>query len=177
MQAGIAALVIANKYEEVYGPVLRDYETICAGAYTRADILRMERSILKTLDFNLTVPTAFTFLARYIKASNYGQYPEFRNLSQYLCEWSLLSYTCLRWPGSMVAAAAVYASFKAFSINGAYKFISVVISRAACAEQNKSRQINIAVTVLPIAYLDSVDCMQRRTMTGHESCASTLATH
>lgn len=118
LQAGIAALVIANKYEEVYGPVLRDYESICAGAYTRADILKMERSILKTLDFGVTVPTAFTFLARYIKASNYGQYREFRHLAQYLCEWSLLSYTCLRWPGSLVAAAAIYASFKAFQIKG-----------------------------------------------------------
>lgn len=110
--------MIANKYEEVYGPVLRDYESICAGAYTRADILKMERSILKTLDFGVTVPTAFTFLARYIKASNYGQYREFRHLAQYLCEWSLLSYTCLRWPGSLVAAAAIYASFKAFQIKG-----------------------------------------------------------
>jgi G2/mitotic-specific cyclin-B, other len=118
VQAGIAALVIANKYEEVYGPVLRDYESICAGAYTRSDILKMERIMLKTLDFGLTVPTTFTFLTRYIKASNYGKYPEFRHLTQYLCEWSLLSYTCLRWPGSLIAAAAVYASFKAFSING-----------------------------------------------------------
>jgi Cyclin, C-terminal domain/Cyclin, N-terminal domain len=116
VQTGIAALVIANKYEEVYGPLLREYESICAGAYTRADILKMERIILKTLDFGLTVPTTFTFLNRYIKASGHGMYVEFKHLAQYLCEWSLLSYTCLRWSGSLIASAATYATFVAFNV-------------------------------------------------------------
>ena len=112
----MAALVIANKYEEVYGPTLRDFEAITAGTYSRNDILKMERVILKTLDFGLTVPTTITFLNRYIKASNYGMFPEFRNLAQYLCEWSLLSNTCLTWAPSQIAAGAVYACFKAFSL-------------------------------------------------------------
>ena len=138
--------MIANKYEEVYGPVLRDYESICAGAYTRADILKMERAILKQLDFGVTVPTAFTFLARYIKASNYGQYREFRHLTQYLCEWSLLSYTCLRWPGSLVAAAAIYASFKAFQIKGVSLSCIIYVLNKDChirCENAHSRNIHV----------------------------------
>ena len=120
LQAGVAALVIANKYEEVYGPTLRDFEQVTAGTYSRSDILKMERIILRTLDFNLTVPTTMTFLSRYIKASNYGQFPEFRNLAQYLCEWSLLSNTCLSWAPSQIAAAAIHACFKAFSLKRAH---------------------------------------------------------
>jgi G2/mitotic-specific cyclin-B, other len=118
VQTGVAALVIANKYEEVYGPTLRDYETICAGAYTRADILRMERAILKILDFDITVPTTFTFLTRYLKVSAYSRHAEFGHLAQYLCEWALLSNTCLQWSASLIAASAIYACFKAFSLNG-----------------------------------------------------------
>ena len=120
MQAGVASLVIANKYEEVYGPTLRDFESVTAGTYSCNEILKMERIILQTLDFGLTVPTTITFLNRYIKASNYGQFPEFRNLAQYLCEWSLLSNTCLTYAPSLIAASAIYASFKAFSLKRAH---------------------------------------------------------
>lgn len=119
MQVGIASLVVANKYEEVYGPCLREFENVSAGTYTRADILKMERIILRTLDFGLTVPTTFTFMRRFVKASEYGKFPEFANLAQYLCEWSLLSNTCLQWPPSLIAASSVYASFKAFTVKRA----------------------------------------------------------
>jgi cyclin A len=146
LQVGIASLVIANKYEEVYGPCLREFETVSAGTYTRVDILKMERIILRTLDFGLTVPTTFTFMRRFVKASEYGKFPEFNNLAQYLCEWSLLSNTCLQWAPSLIAASSVYASFKAFSLKRA--FFCMLVNRPDFASLQVTMCFLVPTTVI-----------------------------
>ena len=76
VQVGIAGLLIASKYEEVYGPAVKEFEFICDGAYTRQAILNMERLMLKTLGFQFTVPTTFTFLTRYVKAAGYARFTQ-----------------------------------------------------------------------------------------------------
>lgn len=64
---GVAALLIASKYEEIYPPELKDFIYITDRAYTKNDLLQMEFSILSVLSFDFTFPTAFRFLERYIK--------------------------------------------------------------------------------------------------------------
>ena len=39
---GVASLMIAGKYEEIYPPTVKDYVYITDKAYTREDVLRME---------------------------------------------------------------------------------------------------------------------------------------
>lgn len=58
-----AALWIASKFEEVY-EVLDVHEILAkvSGGFFLKHILVMERRILHTLEFNLCVPTVFTFL-------------------------------------------------------------------------------------------------------------------
>jgi len=50
---GVTAMLIACKYEEIYPPIVKDFVYITDNAYTKEEILTMERSILQTLDFDI----------------------------------------------------------------------------------------------------------------------------
>ena len=63
----MSALLIACKYEEIYPPELKDFVYITDRAYSKEDVLQMEFLILSTLSFDLTVPTSFRFLERYMR--------------------------------------------------------------------------------------------------------------
>lgn len=67
LQVGVTAMLIASKYEEIWAPEVRDFVYISDRAYSREQILQMEKVMLNTLRFNLTVPTAHQFLSRYVK--------------------------------------------------------------------------------------------------------------
>merc|ERR1711968_84993 len=67
---GVTALFLAAKYEEIFSPETRDMVFITDSAYTRDEILRMESTILQVLDFQLTVPTPYVFLNRFLKVSS-----------------------------------------------------------------------------------------------------------
>ena len=59
---GVAALLIAIKYEELVAPVLQDLVYITNGAYTEKEILKMEIRMLETLEFKLGRPIPLHFL-------------------------------------------------------------------------------------------------------------------
>ena len=86
-QVGVTAMLVASKYEEIWAPEVKDFVFISDEAYTREQILEMEKIMLNTLRFNLTVPTAFAFLHRYLKA---GAVPK---ASQVRCCQRLTQYT------------------------------------------------------------------------------------
>jgi hypothetical protein len=68
---GIAAFYIAAKYEETYQvPELRDLVHLSAKAFTKEEILDMEADIIKELDFNLIIDSAYKFFAPLAKLSN-----------------------------------------------------------------------------------------------------------
>jgi Cyclin, C-terminal domain len=66
----------------------------------------MEFSILTTLDFNITSPSAYRFLERYNKVVN-GDTLMF-NLARYLIELPLIEYRMLKYTPSNIAASAVF---------------------------------------------------------------------
>lgn len=49
---------------------VNDFILISDSAYTREQILSMEKGILNRLQWNLTVPTAYVFLVRFAKAAS-----------------------------------------------------------------------------------------------------------
>lgn len=61
---GIAALLIASKYEEIYPPSLQKFLYLCQESYTRGEVLTLEGEILKKLDFKLCGPSANKFFER-----------------------------------------------------------------------------------------------------------------
>jgi Cyclin, N-terminal domain len=50
---GVAALFIASKYEELYPPEINDYVFIADDAYTKQQILEMEKQIVRVSNLSL----------------------------------------------------------------------------------------------------------------------------
>ncbi|KAL0404780.1 UNVERIFIED_CONTAM: G2/mitotic-specific cyclin-2 [Sesamum radiatum] len=66
---GLGAMLIASKYEEIWAPEVNELVCISDRTYTNEQVLVMEKRILAALEWYLTVPTPYVFLARFIKAS------------------------------------------------------------------------------------------------------------
>ncbi|CAK9255858.1 unnamed protein product [Sphagnum jensenii] len=103
---GVTALLLAAKYEEIWAPEVHDFIFISDNAYTHEQILNMEKSMLNTLQFNLTVPTPYVFVARCLKAAAADK--ELEMVSWYLVELCLTEYSMVKFSPSHLAAAAVY---------------------------------------------------------------------
>jgi cyclin B len=64
---GIAALLIATKYEEIYPPTVKEFIYLTDDTFTRKEVLEMERKILFNIDFGITETSSYRFLERYSK--------------------------------------------------------------------------------------------------------------
>lgn len=103
---GMTAMLLACKYEEVSVPLLEDFVLISDKAYTRRDVLDMEKLMVNTLQFNMSVPTPYVFMRRFLKAAQSDKKLEF--LSFFLIELCLVEYEMLKFQPSLLAAAAIY---------------------------------------------------------------------
>ena len=90
---------------------MADLEFVSAKAYTRDEILKMESTILTTLKFQLTVPTAYPFMQRLLLVAEADE--QQRNLANFYSERMLQEYGMLRHLPSTVAAAAVSLALRA----------------------------------------------------------------
>ncbi|URD73846.1 Cyclin, C-terminal domain [Musa troglodytarum] len=66
---GLSSMLVACKYEEIWAPKVNDFIYISDRAYGRKQILATEKAILNKLEWNLTVPTPYVFLVRFLKAA------------------------------------------------------------------------------------------------------------
>ena len=104
---------MAAKYEEIYPPELRDLVYITDRAYNKQEILEMENMILNTIEYKLTVPTAHSFLCRYLKAAHADR--TMVQLSCYIAERSLQEYSLVKYPTSVLAASTILISRKSLN--------------------------------------------------------------
>ncbi|PKI55115.1 hypothetical protein CRG98_024406 [Punica granatum] len=110
---GVTAMLLACKYEEVSVPVVEDLILISDKAYSRKEVLEMERLMVNTLQFNMSVPTPYVFMRRFLKAAQSDKKLEL--LSFFIIELCLVEYEMLKFPPSLLAAAAVYTAQCAIS--------------------------------------------------------------
>ncbi|XP_061563309.1 G2/mitotic-specific cyclin-B2-like [Cololabis saira] len=103
--AGVTAMLIACKYEEMYAPDVGDFSYITDNAFSKSQILKMEEQVLKSLHFQLGRPLPLHFLRRASKVA--GADVETHTLSKYLLELTLLDYNMVHYRPSEVAAAAL----------------------------------------------------------------------
>ncbi|GKV21917.1 hypothetical protein SLEP1_g31842 [Rubroshorea leprosula] len=103
---GLVAMLLACKYEEVSVPIVGDLILIADKAYTRKELLEMERLMLNTLQFNMSFPTPYVFMRRFLKAAQSNKKVEL--LSFFLIELALVEYEMLKFSPSLLAAAAIY---------------------------------------------------------------------
>ncbi|KAL9179791.1 hypothetical protein ACHAXT_007761 [Thalassiosira profunda] len=103
---GTSALLVASKYEDIYPPDLGDLVYVCDGAYTKDEIIDMEETILKALNYQISLPTAYKFFVRFLNAGHADK--KLVYLSSFILEQSLLSYDLVStYKPSELAAAAV----------------------------------------------------------------------
>eukprot|EP00762_Andalucia_godoyi_P003289 ANDGO_06580.mRNA.1 G2/mitotic-specific cyclin-B len=115
--AGMTAMLLASKFEEVYPPEVRDFEYISAKAYSKAEILKMERHMLATIRFKMSVPTPFSFLDRFCRAANMDARQ--KKMASFLLELSQQEYSLCRFPASVLTAASVGLAKKYMPVEGA----------------------------------------------------------
>ena len=78
----------------------------------------MEEKILQTLAYNVTVPTPYTFLVRFLKAANADKLVS--QIANFVLDGTLLTLehlTCV-WRPSQLAAAAVFIARRALAGGG-----------------------------------------------------------
>lgn len=101
---GVAALMLACKYEEIWPPSICMYAYITANTYSQSEILKMEHVILETLAFDMGSITQLSFHAIF----TVGSTSSVRVLSLYLMELTLLDGGhFLSYRPSVISAAAV----------------------------------------------------------------------
>ncbi|KAL1810506.1 hypothetical protein ACET3Z_027496 [Daucus carota] len=108
---GIACMLIASKYEEILAPRVEEFCFITDNTYTKAEVLTMESKVLNDLRFQISAPTAKTFLRRYLRAAQASYKSpslELEFLSNYLAELTLIDNGFLNFIPSIVAASAVF---------------------------------------------------------------------
>ncbi|ORY76279.1 cyclin-like protein [Leucosporidium creatinivorum] len=127
---GVTAMFVAAKYEEIMAPrcalsfsfsfVFHQLTTpslvVCSvdefvfmteGGYTRDEILKGERIILQSLEFNISpYCSPYSWVRRISKADDYDI--QTRTLSKFLMEVTLLDHRFLRAKPSMIAAIGMY---------------------------------------------------------------------
>ena len=89
-------MLIAAKYEEIWAPEVRDFVYISDRAYERSDILDMEKQMLKALDYNLTLPTSYQYLARLLKAASVHYEKPLTLFVAFCAELCLVDYRMLK---------------------------------------------------------------------------------
>jgi cyclin B len=107
---GIVALLLAAKYEEMYPPEIKEFIFVSAEAFSRDEILRMERQMLAVLNFNLTVPTVYPFLIRGLQVTDADKVTTYA--AQFLAEMCLLEYKMLLYLPSTIAASCILVANK-----------------------------------------------------------------
>jgi cyclin B len=113
---GTTALLIASKYEDIYPAEINDLVEACDSEYLSDEIVECEKAVLETLNYQLSIPTIYTFLLRYLNAAHATR--ELCYLVSYIAECTLHSYGMMtRFKPSQLAAAAVLIGRKALGRN------------------------------------------------------------
>lgn len=79
----------------------------------------METKILETLEFRVTIPSAYSFLVRTLQAGQHAINSKVGRLSCFILDCTLLSYSLLAYLPSQVAAAAVLIARRTVVTDGA----------------------------------------------------------
>lgn len=102
---GVAALLIACKYEEIYFPEISDFSEITDNSYSKQQILTVELEILSCLQFNVTVPSALRFFEVYnIYIKLEGRE---KSCALYFLELAAFDYCMLKYRPSLIAVSCM----------------------------------------------------------------------
>lgn len=118
---GMAALLIACKESEIIFPSLNVILAFSENAYSKEELLGMERKIIKELNFDILAPTAEEFYE--INAQFFNFLDEQKYLGEYFLDSSLIDSNFLKYRQSTVAVACCYIVMKFFKLSGVHLVI------------------------------------------------------
>jgi G2/mitotic-specific cyclin-B, other len=107
---GVTSLFLAAKYEEIYPPEFSKFLKVTENCYSKAQIVLMEKEILKALDFKLTVPTPWVFYQKFCESGGLTRTENF--MGQYILELSQLEIHIQKYKPSIKAASAIFIAQK-----------------------------------------------------------------
>ncbi|ETN68105.1 hypothetical protein AND_000053 [Anopheles darlingi] len=105
-----AALLIAAKYDERIPPTVDDFIYICDGAYDRPELIKMERTVFRTIGYDLGIPLSYRFLRRYARVNRVPM--PILTLARYILETSLMEYNTVLMLDSKLACAALFIALR-----------------------------------------------------------------
>jgi len=109
---GVAAMFIACKFEEIYTPHIKDFVYITDNAYSTQEILQMEVKVLKSLNYDVLIPTPLLFFQLISKYFNLNK-KEFL-FGRFILESFLIEYKSLKYHPSLIACTTGYIVMKFF---------------------------------------------------------------
>ena len=130
---GLGCLYIACKFSEIYYPQLKECVEATDGAYNKDDLLRIEKDILKTTNYNLLPPLQEEFYN--IIAKSFGFNEQQYYLGKYFMENSLIDYNMTKYSPSVIAVSCSYIVMKFFGISNYKKLYSTRIIYEKCPQK------------------------------------------
>jgi len=175
---GVAATLIAAKYEEIHPPEVQDFINVTAMTYSRKEILDTEMTIINALAFQVACPTAAYFLSHY--QASYKMFPlESRrertlldgspwdahsgDLAWYIMELGLLDISLILFPPSHLAAAALLLSNAISGFSPRWPdFLARSTGHEEAALRDCVGQLRVLLTQAPTSELQAVQNHYRR---------------
>ncbi len=130
---GLGCMYISCKFNEIFYPILKDCIEISDGAYTKEDLLNIEKDILKTINYNVLPPSKEDFYNIIAKAFEFGDKQYY--LGKFFMENSLIDYNMIKYPSSVIAVACSYIVMKFFKIENYKKLYSTRIIYDKCPQK------------------------------------------
>ena len=118
---GMAALLIASKETEIIFPSLNTFLALSNFAYTKQELVDMEREVIKKLNFDILAPTAEEFFE--INAEYFEFTQEQKFFGEYFLDSSLIDYNLLKYKPSTIAVACGYIVMKYYKLDGVHLII------------------------------------------------------
>jgi cyclin B len=109
---GITSLIISAKLNEIYLPKISNYSDITDKTYNQEEIKKMEEEILKTLNFNLLVPTQLSFYEIISQKLGISDDINKYKFGEFLMQSFMLDNNSLYYSNSTIACAACYIVMK-----------------------------------------------------------------
>jgi hypothetical protein len=111
---GVATLMIACKEEEILTPHVKDFVFITDKAYSKEQVLSMEKEILEVLNYDILYPSSlrlFEIIAQFLNL-NKKQFM----LGRYFLEVCLIDYRMTKYSPSLIACTCAYITMKYFGL-------------------------------------------------------------
>ena len=130
---GLGCLYISCKFYEIYYPQLKECVEATDGAYSKEDLLKIEKDILKTINYNLLSPSQDDFYNIISKYFGFNEKQYF--LGKYFMENSLIDYNMIKYSPSVIAISCIYIVMKFFNLSNYKKLYSTSIIYEKCPQK------------------------------------------